>query len=174
MQFFGTLLIIFAISWLLKTSIKNKTIFIFGLTEKENTLYFHNNGQFSISTVKGRFVEVKSGFNVLITQNFKNSAPLSLHNLKFGIRTFINFHVGKEFVKFTISDPGSYKIEVENPEMLIVKEPRFGVKRVNDRIETCEIELAVIKFYPFWHRLVSISMILIGFLIIFFKHKPAA
>ena len=166
MGFLGASLIILSILWLLKISIKNKAISIFGLIENDKTIYFQSSGKFSISTVKGRFVEVKNGFNVLITQNFKNSIPLTTQNLKFGIRTYINFHVGNEFLRFDVSESGSYKIEIENPEFLIVKEPKFGAKRVKERIETSEIELAVIKFYPFWHRLVSISMILGGLVLL--------
>lgn len=166
MNYFGIILIFSGILWLLKISLKNKPITIFGLTDRNISIYFNNTGKFSVSTVKGRFVEIGNGFKLNIIQNFKNSNPLITKKLKFGIRTFIKNHFGSEFIKFRINEPGSYKIELEKIDKLIVKEPRFGTKRVKDRIETSEIELAIIKFYPFWHRLISIMSISFGIILI--------
>lgn len=166
----GMILIFIGIIWLVKLTINNKPISYIKLTEKEKSFYFNDEGKYAISTVKGRFVTMLDEFRIIIAQNFKSNADLPIDKLKMTNRTYNKWHIGIEFLVFQIKESGSYRIGVENPEKLIVKEPRFASKgRIHDRIDINEIELAIEKYFPFYYRIFAVLLIVTGVIVILWQ-----
>jgi len=159
------ILIIFGFVIFLKLTFYNNPIIFFKLidNDKDVSFYINNPGKYAISTVKGKFVTITNGFKIRINQNFKSSSDLLIQELKIRNKTYTKWHIGIEFLSFKIIDEGSYSLKIEGADNLIVKEPRFATKqRILDEIKKDEIELAIEKYYPFYHRIFAVILIIIG------------
>ncbi len=165
-ELIGIISILVGIFWMLKLTINNKPIVFLKLAGKETSFYINQEGKYAISTVKGKFITILNGFKIIINQNFKSNSDLIINELKIRNKTINKWHIGVEFLQFEIIDTGSYNILIENANKLIVKEPRFASKsRILDKIKTDDIELAIEKYYPFYHRILAVLLIIIGIII---------
>ena len=162
-EYIGILLILLGLYWLYKLTINNKPVLFFNFTDNEKSVYINNIGNYAVSTVKGRFITIQKGFKISIKNSYINKSNVVSKELKIRNKTYNKWHIGVEFLKFNISEQGQYTIKVENPNNLIVKEPRFFTKsRVLDIIEPNDVELALEKYYPFYYRILAALIVITG------------
>ncbi len=159
--------IFIGVIWTLKLTINNKPIKFFKPTDKNVSFYINRTGKYAISTVKGKFVTILNGFRILISKNFKSNSNLDINELKLRNKTYNKWHIGVEFLIFDIKETGSYQLNIENDNKLVVKTPRFATNfRILDEVEKDEIEFAIEKYYPFYQRMIATLFMIIGLIVI--------
>ncbi len=151
----------FGVKWTLK-SFKTKEIICFPLNEKEKEFEIINIGLFTFSVLGGGYVNNSGNFLATIKSK-DNQKRIDLKENYIKTRFRKNWKIGVEFLQFKISNTGFYKVEIKNPEDLIVKKSMLKIKQIfQSPLPVENIEILIKETIPTRKKLFGIIFLVLG------------
>lgn len=154
-------MIFFGAKWTFK-SLKAKEIIGFPLAEREKEFEIKNAGLFTLCIIGGGYVNNSGSFRVQIKgKDNQRTVYLKENFIKPKFRK--NWKMGVEYLQFNISNYGLYKVEIGNPEDLIVKKSMLKIKRMfQSPLPIENIEILIKETVPISKKLFGIIFLVLG------------
>ena len=143
-------------------SFKSNDIVEFPIIDKLKEFEIIKSGLYAVCIVGGFYVHNLAGFKTSIF-NIHNQKQIDLKepNLKFRFRK--KWKVGIEHLHFRIIEAGRYKIEIQLPEKLTVKESMLTTKQPFQSSQPIEnIEVLIKGIVPLGKKILGIVFLVLG------------
>lgn len=161
MGLIGLTMLFFGLKWSLK-SFKSKKIIEFPILDSVKEFEIINPGLYSFCIIGGGYVHNSEGFKTLIS-NVGSQKSIDLEENIIKPRFRKNWKMGVEYLQFKINNIGNYKIEIQNPEKLIVKKSMLKTKQIFQSNQLMEnIEILIKETIPVKKKLFGILFLVLG------------
>ncbi|SFU65406.1 hypothetical protein SAMN05216480_111123 [Pustulibacterium marinum] len=159
--FIGLTMTFFGVKWTV-TSFKAKEISCFPFNNLKKEFEIKRPGQYTLSIIGGGFVGNTSNFHISVkTKDHQKIVDYEENFMRPRFRK--NGKIGVEYLQFKISDSGLYKVEIENPEDLIVKKSIVKTKQFFQAPLAVEnIEISIGETIPISKKLFGIIFLVLG------------
>ena len=154
-------MLFFGVKWILKT-LKAKEIIEFPLMEGERDVEIKRTGLFALYILGVRSVDYSPHFKIKI-ENRENGKTVTSKENAVQMRFHKKQKMGIEYLNFSISMIGVYKIKIEKPENLIVKQTMLRTIipfQSSSPIEN--IQLLIKETVPISQKILGIIFLIVG------------